>query len=113
MELYQQPRPDGVARQLRGKGNASLEFTTSIPYRQLIQRKHQCSAPEDAESDSKSVQVPSLSTDDSSRASSINNLEGRSEADDSGRWLPHEDEHTPVLKRSWSLVSMEGSNFHR
>lgn len=85
MALYQQPLPDDIARQLRGKGNASFESTTSIPYSQVIQGKHQRSAPEDAESDSKSVQVPSLSLDDSSRASFINNHECRSEADDSGR----------------------------
>ena len=116
MALHRQPKPDGSDRPLRSKCNASFEFTTSIPYRHAIQMKDLRSLPEDAEYDSKSVQVPSLSADDSSRASSINNLERRSEADDSGRWLLHEDglgEHTPVLRRSGSPTSMEELNLNR
>lgn len=116
MALHRQPQPDGGDRLLRSKGNASFKITTSIPYRDAIQMKHLRSLPEAAESDSKSVQVPSLSADDSSRASSINNLECRSEADDSGRWLPHEDGldgHTPVLRRSGSPTSMEQLNLNR
>lgn len=113
MELYQQSQPDSDVRELRNKGNASLEFTARIPYHPVIQSKHQCSASEDAEFDSKSVQTPSLSVDDSSRASSINNPESHSEADDTGCWVPHDDGHALFLKRSSSPVSMEELNLHR
>ena len=116
MALHRQPQPDGGDRLLKSKGNASFKFTTPIPYRHATQVKGLRNLPEDAESDSKSVQVPSLLADDSSRASSINNLEYRSEADDSGRWLLHGDgldEHTAVLRRSGSPTSMEELNLNR
>jgi hypothetical protein len=113
MEVYQRSQPDGPVIQLRGKDNAPQAFTAPIPYHQAIQRKHQRGGREDTESDSTSVQAPSLSTDDSSRASSINNLECRSEVDDSGRWVLHEDGPAPFWKRSSSPVSMEESNIPR
>lgn len=105
-----QPRLDGGDRLLRGKGNVSFEFTTSVPYGYAIQTKHLRSFPEYAESDSKSVQVPSLSADNSSRASSINNIEYHSETADSSRWLQHEDssgKYISSLGRSKSPTSMD------
>jgi hypothetical protein len=115
MALHWQPQPDGGDSLLRSKSNASFEFTRSLPYRRAMQMEHPRSLQDDAESDSKSVQVPSLSTDDSSRASSINNLEYRPQADDSGRWLLHEDGsdgETPALRRSGSPTSVEGLNLN-
>jgi hypothetical protein len=116
MALHRQPQPHGGDKLSRSTGNTFSEFTASIPYRHAIQMKHLQNLPGDAESDSKSVQVPSLSADDSSRASSINNLDFRSEADDSGGWLLHEnglDGHNSVLRRSGSPTSMEELNLNR
>ncbi len=99
MALYRPSQPDGSAWMTRSMDNASLEFPKSS-FRHENQMKHSRSVPEDVESDSKSVQVPSLLADDSSTASSINNHEDRPEVDDCGHWVPNEDGNTDILKRS-------------
>ncbi|KAE8451706.1 hypothetical protein EG329_003163 [Mollisiaceae sp. DMI_Dod_QoI] len=113
MELYRQPQVNSTVRQLRGKGNTPFDFTTPDPDRHVIQRKHPRSVPDDAEFDSKSVQVPSLLTDDSSRESTINNPECPSVADEPYCWFLHKDGDMPVFERSLSPVSAEESNFRR
>lgn len=116
MALYHHSQPVGLAKSLDGEISTSPAFK-SHPFRQggqgIKEKRRIPSIPEDAESHSKSVAVPSLSRDDSSRASSLNCHECRSQADEGGHWLPSDDEHTPVLQRSLSPISMEGLNIRR
>ncbi|KAL5314287.1 hypothetical protein ACEPPN_018712 [Leptodophora sp. 'Broadleaf-Isolate-01'] len=114
MDAAQQLPANGAAKGLKSVSHAASDNYRNkaiIPYRQMGQIKYRRSDSEDAELDSKGGQVPSLSADDSSRASSITHPGNSSEADDSGGWYPQGDEHIPFLLRTSSPLPVE-SHFH-
>ncbi|KAH7317232.1 hypothetical protein BKA65DRAFT_570721 [Rhexocercosporidium sp. MPI-PUGE-AT-0058] len=114
MDAIHQPPAIRSTKELKSVGHAANDHHSNkaiVPYRQMGRFIHRCSKSEDAELESKTGQVPSLSADDSSRASSINHAGNSSEADDSGGWYFQGDEYMPFLLRTSSPLSVE-SHFH-